>query len=160
MPAGFPFGTVRRQPVADVAPSASAGAVGGADDAASVARLAYQMMIDAKALPARKVPIVADAVEQLATNAQRTTPMYVRIRAALEKSVGTPYLFVGTDRTQTEQRAAIDRIGNGGQIEFLLYPGQELWACYTGDAASIGDVYISMSTFDEALQQARRTLGR
>lgn len=157
MPAGFPFGTVRRQPVAteEVAPAA-----GVANDSAAVAALAYQMMTDAKALPARRVICLAGNVELLVTNAQRSTPMFVRIRASLVNSVGTPYLFVGTDLTQTQQQQAIDRIGNGGQIEFLLYPGQELWGSYTGDAGSEGDILVSTSTFDEALAQARRTLGR
>lgn len=160
---GFPFGVVRRP--AEVAPVTSVAAAATPTPAPSVTdintyALAYQMMRDAKALPTRKLVCVAGEVVQLVSNAQRLTPMFVRIRAVLENSVGPVFLFIGTDETQTQAKAALDRIGNGGQIEFLLYPGQELWGSYAGDALTTGDILVSTATFDDALIQARRATGQ
>lgn len=148
---GYPFAAVRNQPVAEVAPGAAA---------VDLTLLAYQMMRDAKALPTIKLVCTAGETVPLFNNAQRNTPVFVRIRAALDNSIGTPYLYVGTDMSQTGQGAALDRIGNGGQIEFLLYPGQELHGAYTGDPGSTGDILISTATYDEALLQARRATGQ
>jgi hypothetical protein len=146
---GFPFGTVSdRQPVAS-----------SATDVPTYA-LAYQMMRDAKALPTQKYPCVAGGVLPIAANSQRKTPIFVRIRAVLINSISKPYVYLGTDLTQTQANTVLDRIGDGGQIEFLLYPGQELWASYVGDVNSQGDIYVSVATFDEAVIQAKRATGQ
>lgn len=151
---GFPFGTVseRQQP--------AVGAAGVAGTDIATFALAYQMMRDAKTLPTTPKVFTAGDTLLLVSNAKRLTPLYVRVRAALENSVSIPYLYLGTDSSQTEAHAALDRISNGGQLDILLYPGQELWGGYVGDAASKGTTYISVSTFDDAVLQAKRATGQ
>jgi len=170
---GFPFGTVTdRRPGAPVAPAALR-AVPGAQGTPSPAEvdiatfaLAYQMMRDAKALPTTKFAIdsnvvinVPGAAKLIAQNAQRKTPIWVRVRASLT-SIAPPFLYLGTDQTQVQGGQTLDRISNGGQSDFLLYPGQDLWASYAGDAAATGEVFVSVATFDEAVTLVKRATGQ
>lgn len=144
---GFPFDTVTERQVA-----------AGTD--IFTFQLAYQMMRDAKMLPSRRFPCVSGDVVLIASNAQRTTPMYVRVRANLDKTVATPWMYLGTDSTQTQAGGVLDRLVHNGQIEFLLYPGQELYASYFGDAKSVGEAIVSVSSLDEAVALVKRATGQ